>query len=124
ISYDPLGSIVSDDIKEIYGKDGENLEGPFVQKNESVRDRNMIYASEYLVVGSKETVYTIEADPNQEAPAEYGETELWAEAEITGNDHYHIYVEGKSNILEGTQLQGRYFSNHDKSMSQHLIPSL
>src|SRR5699024_3528891 len=101
--YDPLGAIAAKDIKEVYGNDGENLEGPFVERNESTRVRNVVNAYEYIVVGSNETVYTIAADPNQEAPADYGETELWAEAEIIGNDHYHIYVEGKSNILEGTQ---------------------
>jgi len=124
ISYDPLESVADEEIKEVYGKDGENLKGPFVQINESVQERNVVYAYEYLVVGSNKTTYIIESDDNKEVPGDYGETEIWAEAEITGNDHYHIYVEGSSNILEGTQLLGRYFSDQDKAMSQNLIPSL
>lgn len=124
ISYDPLGSLADEHIKNVYGKNGEHLEGPFVRNSEMTRDRKQIYASKYIVVGDHQTKHMIEADFNKKVPDDYGKTEIWAEAEIVGNDHYHIYVEGRSNIIEGTQFLGRYYSDQDHAMSQNLIPSL
>src|SRR5699024_7613215 len=103
ISYDPLGSVADEHIKNVYGENGEHLEGPFVRNSEMTQDRKQIYASKYIVVGDDQTKHMIEADFNKKVPDDYGETELWAKAEIVGNDHYHIYVEGKSNIIEGTR---------------------
>lgn len=43
--------------------------------------------------------------PKWEKPQDYGSPEVWIETEVEEDDQF-IYIEGKSNLLEGSSLSG------------------
>ncbi|MFC5589386.1 hypothetical protein ACFPRA_10835 [Sporosarcina soli] len=101
-------AIQNDAIKEQYGESGENLQGEFIR----------VYADTQSEVDYKKAAVQIEMaqqdgqkereiePPVWEVPANYGETEIWMEPTITKDDRY-VYIDAKSNLLEGTQMKSR-----------------
>ena len=77
----------------------------------------------YFMVEGGDNTYSSVTNELEDLPDDYGEAAVWMEAEIIGNDHQFLYVEGKSNLLEGLELTGYYFP-HDESVKPYLkIPS-
>jgi len=105
-------------ITEAYGETGELFAGPFVYENELFDMEYQLYAPVYLLIGEDETKYVIEAPNRDDVPDDYGDTDIWLEAEVVDNDHRYMYVEGKSNIVEGTNIFGRYFSDEEEHFAQ------
>lgn len=113
-----------DSLNEVYGPNGENLKGPLIYQKESPQERQVAEQEVYFVVEGEENTYSSITSELQDIPDDYGEPAVWMEAEIIGNDHHFLYVEGKSNLLEGLELTGRYFT-HDESLKPYLIvPSI
>lgn len=50
-------------------------------------------------------------------PDDYGETDIWIEPELT-NDHRYLYIHGKSNLLQGTEIKGAYYAHPDDILPQ------
>ena len=104
--------------EDLYGEYGENLTGPFVYKHEIFDELyQKLQASVYVLVGDEVKEYDIETPERVEVPEDYGETEIWIEPELT-NDHRFIYIHGKSNLLEGTEIKGAYYAQPNDVLPQ------
>lgn len=87
------------EARELYGEEGENLTGPFAAKYTSIkRTRTGAFAYSYIDLenGNKESLIT----PDWNEADDYGELDIWMEAEkIEENEKYYdIYM--KSNLLD------------------------
>src|SRR5699024_5765332 len=91
IQNDPV--TIDEDIIEAYGEDGEKLSGPFVYQFSSTDDtlQNQIYASIYMIVGDEQKEYPIEEPNRDPLPEDYGETDVWIDAEVVDNDDRFLY---------------------------------
>src|SRR5690625_4350568 len=113
------GSTFQENVVEAYGKQGEKFTGPFVYQYDRVGHPDQrLYIPVYFQVGDEQTIYTIETPEREPLPDDYGNTKVWMDVEIIDNDHRYLYVRGKSNLLEGLVLQGRYFEDADATFAQ------
>src|SRR5699024_9171345 len=105
---------VYDHLVEAYGENGEDFSGPFAYRNnESSKEGKKLRVPTYIRIGDKQTEYGIETPDRKEKPDDYGDTDVWIEAEVVDNDHRFLYIEGESNLLEGSLLSGKYYSDED-----------
>ena len=97
------------EIKEHYGESGENLEGPFIRKYDYKMKEIVYYkASAIVELPQEEGLVEVEiTPPNWIEPEDYGSTTVRIEPTKVVKDERYIYVDGKSNLLEGTSLRGR-----------------
>lgn len=99
----------NDDIKEHYGETGELLEGPFIRQYD-YEYKETVYnkASATVELGQHEGSAQVEISPPVwERPDDYGSTTIRIEPTKIVKDERYIYVDGGSNLLEGTSLRGR-----------------
>lgn len=98
-----------DDIKDHYQPEKEKLEGPFTYLEEDTDDDELTKTAmvdlEFPEDQAQSTVKIEE--PDWDKPDDYGSTEVWMEADIDKDDDY-VYVEGESNLLEGTEIAATY----------------
>ncbi|MCG7344143.1 hypothetical protein MHZ92_08365 [Sporosarcina sp. ACRSL] len=97
------------EIKEHYGESGENLEGPFIRQYD-YKMKEIVYhkASAIVVLPREEGLVEVEiTPPNWNKPDDYGSTTIRIEPTKVVKDEQYIYVDGESNLLEGTNLRGR-----------------
>lgn len=118
IEVEPSDNDLHPNTTEAYGSDGENFNGPFVYQYEVFDPKQKLVAPVVIKIGDEDTEYSIETPERESLPDDYGETEVWMEAEIVDNDHRFFYVEGKTNILEGTRFLGNYYSDDDANTPQ------
>lgn len=99
----------NDEIKEHYGESGENLEGPFIRQYDYSM-KEIVYNKASVIVelpqheGRGEVELTA---PDWKKPDDYGSTSVRIEPTKVVKDERYIYIDGKSNLLEGTKLRGR-----------------
>ncbi|MFC7688112.1 OmpA family protein [Ureibacillus sp. GCM10028918] len=119
-----LGGLAqTDEVKAVYGEYGENFKGPFVYKYELLDEEyQKIFASLLVLPRREKTVYPIETPKREKVPQDYGSTNVWVETELT-NDHHYFYVNGKSNLLEGTEMVASYFSSKEAAVAQNWVSS-
>src|SRR5690625_4815769 len=103
------------EIFETYGPDGENFTGPLVYQYERNGLKQRLETSVVVKIGDEQTEYDIREPVREPLPNDYGETDIWIEADVVDNDHRFLYVEGKTNILEGLLLGGGYYADEDQS---------
>lgn len=120
VKIEVMGTIIPENVRDTYGEHGENFKGPFVYQFELFEQEQKLYAPVYILVGDERTEYPIETPERAPLPDDYGETDVWIEAEVVDNDHQYLYVEGRTNLLEGVQFTGDYFSDEEASFSQEL----
>ena len=77
--------------------------------------KQRLETSVVIKIGDEKTEYDIETPVREPLPDDYGETDIWIEADVVDNDHRFLYVEGKTNILEGVLLSGGYYADKDQS---------
>lgn len=105
-----------DEIKRHYGEKGQNLEGPYVYKYSSSQDDNLRKAEvkiPYLSEGSNDLA--IKAPEWEELPDDYGDPRVWIEADEVTEDGEFFYISGKSNLIEGAQLEVKYGGNRGET---------
>lgn len=106
-----------EDIKKHYAQSGENLKGPFVrlyEENEQLKKQIALQ----LPLGQNDEAVTVPIEaPKWEEPQDYGSPEVWVETEVTEDGEF-VYIDGKSNLLEGTSLRG------DINVSGYITPGL
>lgn len=114
----------SDLIKEHYGEYGKNIEGPLVYQEESVNGEIKKFARIETVLHLQDDVreYEFTGSKMYKLPKDYGNHEVWIDAKVT-NDHRYIYVQGKSNLLEGIRLKANYWSSESAFTGQNFINS-
>ena len=103
------------EIFETYGPNGEKFKGPLIYQYERNGLKQRLETSVVIKIGDEKTEYDIETPVREPLPDDYGETDIWIEADVVDNDHRFLYVEGKTNILEGVLLSGGYYADKDQS---------
>lgn len=106
---------VNPELLEVYGPDGENFKGPLVYQYERGGQKQRLETTVVMKIGDEQTEYEIEAPVREPLPDDYGETDIWIDAEIIDNDHRFLYIEGKTNILEGVLFGGGYYADEEQS---------
>lgn len=102
--FDPAAS--SSEITDHYQELGEPLEGPFVKLSETYEGdlkKEIISVTEIEL--NKENVVIPITQPQWEKPQDYGSRNVWLNAEVFEDEKY-VYVNGKSNLLEGASVSG------------------
>lgn len=106
IKFEPANQ--SEEIQEHYGENGERLEGPFIRLSNYSSDE--VYYKASAIVEIAQNVDRTEASiaaPKWKKPDDYGKTEIRMDSITVKKDEAYIYVDGESNLLEGTKLRGR-----------------
>ncbi|MFD1173332.1 OmpA family protein [Oceanobacillus picturae] len=100
-----LNLYTNNQTKEHYGENLEKATGPQVY----VTDTHGAYEvkAEFYIDADQPMPYTIpiEIPQWQEKPDDYGEPEVWMEAEVD-SDHEYLYFHGETNLVEGTRIGG------------------
>src|SRR5699024_664407 len=111
VLFDFLESYQGEEIIEHYGEGGEKLEGPYVYIDEHwdaemVNKRAEVRLPLYADENEAEHVF---AEPEwQDLPEDYGDARVWIEADDIKEDGEYFYVNGRSNLLEGSKIKGWY----------------
>lgn len=110
-----------DEIRSTFGEYGEHLEGPFViEEFMAYRDepqyRILAEDVQPARVGQE---FVIQEKTYGEPPTDQGATDVWMEAEIAEIDHRYVYVEGKTNLMEGLLLFGNIYSDEESWFGQN-----
>ncbi|HLR52063.1 MAG TPA: OmpA family protein [Candidatus Avamphibacillus sp.] len=104
-----------DEVKELYGKNGENFKGPFTYQYDRLDELyQKVSTSVYVEMGANQKIYDIQTPERIEIPNDYGDSNLWIDTEEITNDHKYFYIQGKFNLIEGMALTGGYYSNKGK----------
>lgn len=99
-------STIRDSTAEHYGENLENATGNQVNLTDTPGEYQSAYT--FIVDPRKERPYTIDLttpDWEDNIPSDYGDTDIWMEVEST-TEHNYLYFEGKSNLVEGSQIKG------------------
>ncbi|WP_051314877.1 OmpA family protein [Alteribacter aurantiacus] len=112
-----------DELSAVYGEKGEQLIGPQVYQTENLQreEGQKLYANKTIYVTDDEKEFSIFVPESMERTSDYGDTEIWIETSVT-NDHRYFYIEGQTNLIEGTRLRGIYYSTEDATTPQTWIP--
>lgn len=103
------------EIYEAYGPNGEKFKGPLVYQHELLgQHQQRLETLVVMKVGDEQIEYDLEAPVKEPLPDDYGSADIWIEADVVDNDHRFLYVEGKSNMLEGVHLSSGYFADEDQ----------
>jgi hypothetical protein len=104
IEFDPHSD--NQPIKDHYGENGEKLKGPFVRlQEESDMQQNITL----LTLGIPQDESNASAKikkPEWDKPEDYGAPTIRLDEPDIQKDDKYLYIEGKSNLLEGTRLKG------------------
>lgn len=93
-------------IKDHYGENGEKLKGPFIRLNEeSEMQRNITLLTLEIPQDESNASAKIEK-PEWDKPEDYGSPTVRIDEPDIQKDDKYLYIEGKSNLLEGTRLKG------------------
>ncbi|MCG3086972.1 hypothetical protein [Sporosarcina cyprini] len=101
------------EIMDHYGETGEKMTGPFIRLYDwNDDDANRVEyqkasAQVELFQDDGEKVEASIAPPVWKKPDDYGSTEIRIEPASVKKDERYIYIDGVSNLLEGTRLRGR-----------------
>lgn len=94
-------------IKDHYGEIGEKLEGSFIRMDENTGTKQNI-AFVALEVKQEDSNSTIAIEePEWDKPEDYGSTTVRIDNPDIQKGERYLYIEGKTNLLEGTQLRGK-----------------
>jgi hypothetical protein len=104
IEFDPHSD--NQPIKDHYGENGEKLKGPFVRlQEESDRQQNITLLTLELPQDESNAFAKIK-EPEWDKPEDYGTPTVRLDEPDIQKDDKYLYIEGKSNLLEGTRLKG------------------
>ncbi|MBH0167604.1 hypothetical protein IHV12_22095 [Fictibacillus sp. 7GRE50] len=104
IEFDPHSD--NQPIKDHYGENGEKLKGPFVRlQEESDMQQNITLLTLEIPQDESNASAKIKK-PEWEKPEDYGAPTIRLDEPDIQKDDKYLYIEGKSNLLEGTRLKG------------------
>lgn len=94
-----------EDIQAHYTPSDKKLKGPFVRLYEEDEELKK-QISVHLQLEQKDGGVTVPIEaPKWKKPQDYGSPKVWIETEVREDDEF-IYIDGKSNLLEGSYLSG------------------
>lgn len=101
-----------DEVRRHYGENGENMEGPYIYQH---RDEDGNTMPKYIFNRAEVfTTFTTEDDnvvrqfqePKLgEIPSDQGDPNVWIEVDEFNDDGEYYYVQGKSNLIEGSMIE-------------------
>jgi hypothetical protein len=94
-------------IKDQYGTNGEKLEGSFVRVNEDSGSKQNITSLTIEVPQDESNAKVKIEEPKWDKPEDYGSPTVRIDDPDIQKDDRYLYLEGKTNLLEGTRLRGR-----------------
>ncbi len=108
-------SAQDDPVKRHYGERGQKLEGPFIYKHEQLG--NIYNMAEVSVMYSpdEENTLTLKQPEWVELPEDYGDPRVWIEVDEITEDGEFYYLSGRSNILEGAKIRGKFNHRSDET---------
>lgn len=93
-------------IKDHYGENGEKLKGPFVRlQEESDMQQNITLLTLEIPQDESNASAKIKK-PEWDKPEDFGSPTIRLDEPDIQKDDKYLYIEGKSNLLEGTRLKG------------------
>src|SRR5690625_561308 len=113
-----------DHIKRHYGDRGQNLEGPYIYKHQGEvggGNRQNIFKQAKVITTfepSGEKAIRQFKEPNwHPIPEDMGSTRVWIEVDEINNDDEYYYIQGRSNLIEGSNIfvhYGRLFQDETR----------
>ncbi|WP_231889814.1 OmpA family protein [Oceanobacillus sp. Castelsardo] len=104
-----------DAIIRHYGDRGQELTGPYIYKHEgevgggSPQNIYQMAKVETTFVPGEELAVRQFKEPDwHPTPEDMGDPRVWMEVLEINNDEAYFYLHGKSNLLEGSKLRGKY----------------
>ncbi len=93
-------------IKDHYGENGEKLKGPFVRLQEELDMQQNITLLTLEIPQDESNASAKIKEPEWDKPEDYGAPAVRLDEPDIQKDDKYLYIEGKSNLLEGTRLKG------------------
>src|SRR5699024_3118540 len=93
----------SDEIAEHYGEDLEKVTGPQVYRTDTHGEFDVKVDLQIDVTKQLPYSFDIEIPNWDEKHDDFGEPEVWMEAEVD-NDHNYLYFSGRSNLMEDAEI--------------------
>lgn len=100
-----------DEILRHYGEHGENMKGRYIYKahDEGPRVPSNIYNRAEImtdfVTGDDNIIRQFTEPVLKETPDDMGDPEVWIEVDEINDDGEYYYIQGKSNLIEGSMLE-------------------
>lgn len=112
-----------DEIKRHYGDRGQKLTGPYIYQHQrkvggrSPKDIYQQAKAEVTFVPEEELAVRHFKEPDwYEIPEDIGDPRVWIEIEEINNDQEYYYLHGRSNLLEGSKIRGKFHLNQDETL--------
>ncbi|MGM0807385.1 MAG: hypothetical protein ACQET8_22015 [Bacillota bacterium] len=93
-------------IKDHYGENGEKLKGPFVRLQEELDVQQNITLLTLEIPQVESNASAKIKKPEWDKPEDFGSPTIRLDEPDIQKDDKYLYIEGKSNLLEGTRLKG------------------
>lgn len=111
VLFDFLESYQEEEIVEHYGEGGEKLEGPYVYLDEHYDVEQINKKAEVrlpLLADEGETKHDFAQPEWGKLPDDYGDPRVWFEVDEITEDGEYFYLKGRTNLLEGSRINGWY----------------
>src|SRR5699024_11466420 len=90
-----------DEVKELYGKNGENFKGPFTYQSDRLDELyQKVSTSVYVEMGANQKIYDIQTPERIEIPNDYGDSNLLIDTEEITKDKKNNNIQRKINLTE------------------------
>src|SRR5699024_6071973 len=108
-------NVQEDEVIRHYGEKGQKLGGPFIYRHKEFD--GILNKAEVRIDydADEENDLRIQAPEWLEKPEDYGDPRVWIEVDEVTEDGENFYLEGHSNIMEGSEIEVEYGSNRDKA---------
>lgn len=110
-----LNGVQEDEIKRHYGDKGQKLEGPFIYKHKEFDGIFKKAEARIDYKPNESSPLTFKAPDWNELPNDYGDPRVWIEVDEITEDGEFFYLNGRSNILEGSVIKAEYGYNRDET---------
>lgn len=101
-----------DEVRRHYGENGENMEGPYIYQYRDEEGNTMpryIFNRAEVVTtfttGDDKVVRQFKEPKLGEIPSDQGDPKVWIEVDEFNDDGEYYYVQGKSNLIEGSMIE-------------------
>lgn len=109
VTFDFANQMQDEEIIEHYAEGGLEMEGPYVLLDEQWGEPHKKAETKVVLpANSEESTYTFKEPEWGEQPDDYGDPRVWIEVDEIEEDGEYFYVQGRSNLLEGSLISGYY----------------
>lgn len=116
VTFDLVNSAQEEEVVEHYGKGGEKLDGSYAYVSEHWEVNQVNRKAEIrlsLKADNDESKHAFKEPDWDKRPDDYGESRVWFEVDDITNDSDYFYLNGKTNLLDGSLISGSYSEEPD-----------